>query len=256
MILTGRSGNEEFANDKYKFTGKERDVETGYDYFGARYYDSRIGRWLVIDPLFEKYPGISPYIYSLNNPATYFDLDGKVVWGPGVFFAAGGALEAIGWATIATGMVISAVGPENTGKGIINFGEQIGQLGGNIMGVLNNPVTPTPFPITQGEGITQTTIAPSDETNVSQNLGTLLDQGFTPATILQEQKTDSCPSEKHGDSGRTKTKAEKQIEKYKEQLKTAKGTDAKKIKQKIKNVTEDAQRKAKGTEDSRIGKRK
>lgn len=27
-----------------KFTGKERDTETGYDYFGARYYDSRIGR--------------------------------------------------------------------------------------------------------------------------------------------------------------------------------------------------------------------
>ncbi len=33
------------SNSKYKFTSKERDSETNYDYFGARYYDSRIGRW-------------------------------------------------------------------------------------------------------------------------------------------------------------------------------------------------------------------
>ena len=30
---------------KYKYTGKELDKESFYDYFGARYYDARIGRW-------------------------------------------------------------------------------------------------------------------------------------------------------------------------------------------------------------------
>ncbi len=35
------------------FTGKERDQETGFDYFGARYYMPEIGRWLVVDPLTE-----------------------------------------------------------------------------------------------------------------------------------------------------------------------------------------------------------
>ena len=64
-------------NDKYKFTEKERDIETGYDYFGARYYDSRIGRWLSVDPLADKYPGWSPYNYTLNNPINAIDPDGR-----------------------------------------------------------------------------------------------------------------------------------------------------------------------------------
>jgi hypothetical protein len=49
----------------------------GYDYFGARYYDSRIGRWTTPDPLADKYPGFSCYNYTLNNPINSFDPDGK-----------------------------------------------------------------------------------------------------------------------------------------------------------------------------------
>src|SRR5688572_13273805 len=33
-----------------KFTGKERDVESGLDYFGARYYGSKLGRFTTVDP--------------------------------------------------------------------------------------------------------------------------------------------------------------------------------------------------------------
>lgn len=64
---------------KEKFTGKERDSETGLDYFGARYYDSSIGRWLSADPLADKYPHASPYNYVLNNPMGFVDPDGKMV---------------------------------------------------------------------------------------------------------------------------------------------------------------------------------
>ena len=59
-----------------KFTGKERDHETGYDYFGALYYDSRIGRWFQTEPLLEKYFQYSPYCYGLNNPIYLIDPDG------------------------------------------------------------------------------------------------------------------------------------------------------------------------------------
>jgi len=61
----------------YKFTGKEHDKESSYDYFGARYYDSRVGRWGSVDPLFEKHIQWTPYNYVLGNPMALIDPDGK-----------------------------------------------------------------------------------------------------------------------------------------------------------------------------------
>ncbi|MBE0539125.1 MAG: hypothetical protein IH620_05385 [Ignavibacterium sp.] len=60
-------------NDKYKFTEKERDTETNYDYFGARLYDSEIGIWRSVDPL-NQYQ--SPYTYCGNNPLRIIDKNG------------------------------------------------------------------------------------------------------------------------------------------------------------------------------------
>jgi len=75
LELTGRSDSEE----RYKFTGKERDEETSYDYFGARYYDSSIGRWLQVDPLADKYLNISVYVYALNSPLKFIDPKGTEI---------------------------------------------------------------------------------------------------------------------------------------------------------------------------------
>jgi RHS repeat-associated protein len=38
-------------NSQYKFNGKEQDGETGYYYYGARYYNPRVSLWLNVDPL-------------------------------------------------------------------------------------------------------------------------------------------------------------------------------------------------------------
>lgn len=52
----------------YKFNAREMDNETGLYYYGARYYDPKVSIWLGVNPLTEKYPSISPYIYAANNP--------------------------------------------------------------------------------------------------------------------------------------------------------------------------------------------
>ena len=60
------------------FTGKERDEETGYGYFGARYMDHELmTMWLSVDPLVDKYPNISPYAYCAWNPVKLVDPDGN-----------------------------------------------------------------------------------------------------------------------------------------------------------------------------------
>jgi RHS repeat-associated protein len=65
----------------YKFTGKERDTESGLDYFGARYYGSSMGRFMSPDPLLNSGRPDNPqtwnrYAYALNNPLTTVDPTG------------------------------------------------------------------------------------------------------------------------------------------------------------------------------------
>lgn len=69
--------NKASNNSPYKFNAKEMDAETGYYYYGARYYNPRVSLWLNVDPLAEKHPNISPFAYCANNPIKYFDPDGR-----------------------------------------------------------------------------------------------------------------------------------------------------------------------------------
>lgn len=67
--------------NRFTFTGKERDEETGYGYFGARYMDHELTTmWLGVDPLADKYPNISPYAYCAWNPVKLVDPDGRDIW--------------------------------------------------------------------------------------------------------------------------------------------------------------------------------
>ncbi len=108
MLSTGLPFGEQFIDQRqtghdirFKFTGKERDTETGYSYFGARYYDSGLSVWLSarplklhslhkkvyaaakrrwVDPLADKYPSMSPFMYTAGNPVMLVDPDGRRIW--------------------------------------------------------------------------------------------------------------------------------------------------------------------------------
>ncbi|HEY9432819.1 MAG TPA: Ig-like domain-containing protein [Blastocatellia bacterium] len=69
---------------RQKFTGKEKDDETGLDYFINRYYSSVQGRFTSVDPgnagAEMEYPQAwNGYSYAINNPLTYSDPDGLKV---------------------------------------------------------------------------------------------------------------------------------------------------------------------------------
>jgi len=74
------------SNNRYKFTGKERDAESGLDYFGARYYASNMGRWMSPDWSAKEDPvpyaklddpqTLNLYGYVRNNPLSMADPDG------------------------------------------------------------------------------------------------------------------------------------------------------------------------------------
>jgi RHS repeat-associated protein len=64
-----------------QFTGQQRDTESGFDYFGARYYTAAQGRFTSADPLMASARAISPqswnrYSYVLNKPMNLIDPSG------------------------------------------------------------------------------------------------------------------------------------------------------------------------------------
>jgi len=70
------SGTSNFTSP-YRFNGKEKDPETGYHYYGARYYQSKFSIWMSVDPL--AHETLEPYVYTGNNPVMLVDPDGRTI---------------------------------------------------------------------------------------------------------------------------------------------------------------------------------
>nr|WP_255551582.1 RHS repeat-associated core domain-containing protein [Granulicella sp. dw_53] len=85
----GQELDNQITPDRYRFTGKERDAESGLDYFGARYYTSSMGRWMSPDwadkpeavpySKLDNPQSLNLYGYVLNNPLSQKDDDGHEI---------------------------------------------------------------------------------------------------------------------------------------------------------------------------------
>jgi RHS repeat-associated protein len=131
---------------EHLFTGKERDAESGNDYFGARYYASTMGRFMSPDWSAKEEPvpyaklddpqSLNLYAYVGNNPLVRDDPDGHAFGLDDLVGALGGAAVGVGtevikdWATgqhITAGAIAgAAVGGAIVGEGIVNIPETLG----------------------------------------------------------------------------------------------------------------------------------
>lgn len=116
--------------NRFKLTGQERDAESGLDFFGARFYNSTLGRWMSAD--WSDGPSEIPYanpaapqsmnLYSYvgNNPTSARDLDGHLLDGD-----SGGGDDGFGF------------GVGSDASGIVSFVGDIGNGGASDAQVVN-----------------------------------------------------------------------------------------------------------------------
>ena len=142
------TGGASDATLRWHFTGKEDqgpDFGTAYTDFGARQYSPSLRRWLVPDPLSEKYYDVSPYVYCNDNPVNMVDPDGKrpriYIQGKGighVFITTGEGLNTRVYSYGRYGAVTGPLGLSITsgrfsprGEGVLFIGE--GQVAADYM---------------------------------------------------------------------------------------------------------------------------
>jgi RHS repeat-associated protein len=128
------------GTDPVRFTGKPRDVETGLDYFGARYYAQGAGRFTTVDPVYTWQENLvdperwNRYAYVRNNPGRYVDPDGRILWPVVAVAAAAGILTPINanapnpgdstFPSDSTGEAIGNAAAAENGSGLVDRGHE------------------------------------------------------------------------------------------------------------------------------------
>ncbi|HSY58577.1 MAG TPA: RHS repeat-associated core domain-containing protein, partial [Terriglobales bacterium] len=83
--LTASTGS---VTNRFQYTAREFDSESGLYYYRARYYDPNAGRFLSEDPL-RYWADVNFYPYTYSNPTNLQDPSGKIVWVPVIVGLAG-----------------------------------------------------------------------------------------------------------------------------------------------------------------------
>lgn len=117
-----------YTKNKYLYNGKELQDDYlnngtffGLEDYGARFYDPQAPHFTTIDPMTEKYPWQSPYVYAASNPIRNIDYNGK---NP-IIIIGGIVLTATDVALISTGVIASGVILHKTHEGSLAFNQSI-----------------------------------------------------------------------------------------------------------------------------------
>lgn len=126
-------------NARQRFTGKERDGESGLDYYGARYYSSAQGRFTTPDAPFADQYEEDPqswnlYSYTRNNPLKYVDDDGRalklIVSGFKLLVKGGDVASTFAGVTEAVAIIASGNPAVGTGARLLAVGSLLGEVSG------------------------------------------------------------------------------------------------------------------------------
>ena len=249
-----------------RFNGKEADQLSRLNYYGYRYYDPLSLTWTQADPLFRLVPDLaydqprlmSLYAFSLNNPVQYVDPDGRLPVAAGCAVAptacaAAGTAIVKGAAFVASAAVVAVVAIWATDTiDMQQAAAQILQTSSPTSTTNTTTTTPTTDTTTTTpttDTTTATPTTPTADTTTTTPTGNPNPKTSKPkekGTKKPKKARDSGKSERHGDNGRALNKAADKIANLQDKLKNASGKEAKKIKQKIQNITKDALKKRKG----------
>lgn len=116
----------EVSRKRYRYSAKERDEETGFYYFGARYYASWLGRWTASDPKGAQ-AGLNAFLFAVNNPMRISDSSGSD-WRDSLSWTQRAALwvdDRIQESPIAKGVVDNL---DKRGQALVNAPAALGEL--------------------------------------------------------------------------------------------------------------------------------
>jgi RHS repeat-associated protein len=111
------------AAKRYRYTGKERDEETGFSYHKARYYAPWLGIWTAADPIGIE-AGVNFYAYVRNNPIKSIDPKGTEDSAPASKNEPG-LLTKVGWGLRIAFIMTTHQTPEQFGQGMVDKAKSV-----------------------------------------------------------------------------------------------------------------------------------